>query len=395
MPIRLKYKWHYPNCVARNRAPPSPGAQWRVPDIARRRIRTARMAATIAARYSGGPKKLRRIAGNMERIFINHPTTLRRREGAGNPRCLQPSAKPDLVISLTGGKKFLYPGRRRLARRPISPLLELMGVVGTLQIDFTGANAERPRLGDKSCGGVDRSGSTYSDEGVSLVHGGINRVHMERHLPKPNNVRAEPIRLSTGWAPIEPAEILPPRAYAFTSDAARLEQFTMHMDHMHRTGALMKVVDILGDERQMTSALGQSCLQSGKSEVRRIGLRAHQVPATSVVERVHLIRIAGESLRRRKPHWIELRPYASAVLVAESAKTTFSGDACAGEHENPPAIHFVVRSLWAVRERTRSSIRICGASIAAGDIERRRLRTGADAQMATDCANSQATIKLE
>ena len=59
MPIRLKCKWHYPNCVARNRAPPSRarnGAFQILPDAAFGQREWPRQSppGTAAAQRSSG-----------------------------------------------------------------------------------------------------------------------------------------------------------------------------------------------------------------------------------------------------------------------------------------------------------------------------------------------------
>jgi hypothetical protein len=75
MPIWLKYKWHYP-IASRNRAPPSRarnGAFQILADAAFGQREWPRQSppGTAAGQRSSGA-----LPGNMERIFINHPTTL-------------------------------------------------------------------------------------------------------------------------------------------------------------------------------------------------------------------------------------------------------------------------------------------------------------------------------
>src|ERR1700730_17678468 len=99
----------------------------------------------------------------------------------------------------------------------------------------------------------------------------------------------------------------------------------------------MKVIDVLGDESQVTSPLAKSRLQSSKSEVRRVGLGRDQVSATGIVKRIHFLGIADERLGRGKLHRIEPCPDAGSTLVAECTKAALAGNASASDWENPHA----------------------------------------------------------
>jgi 3-hydroxyacyl-CoA dehydrogenase len=49
------------------------------------------------------------------------------------------------------------------------------------------------------------------------------------------------------------------------------EQFAVHMDDPLRARPLVKIVDVLGTQKEATAALGQTSLQVGKRPVRALG----------------------------------------------------------------------------------------------------------------------------
>jgi hypothetical protein len=76
--------------------------------------------------------------------------------------------------------------------------------------------------------------------------------------------------------------------------AARFQEFAVHVGDAARAGALMQIVDVLGDERQLVAVLGESRVQPGEREMGGVGLRIEDVPAAEIVEGVNLLRVFGE-----------------------------------------------------------------------------------------------------
>jgi hypothetical protein len=120
----------------------------------------------------------------------------------------------------------------------------------------------------------------------------------------------------------------------------------------------MKIIDVLGDKRKIAATLGQCRLQPRKGKVRRIGCRGDQIPAAAIVECVHFVRIAGESLGRRQFSRIEPRPDAGSFSVTECAKATIGGNARAGKRNNLHACPLLCK-LFLPTSESRAQIKAC------------------------------------
>ena len=99
-----------------------------------------------------------------------------------------------------------------------------------------------------------------------------------------------------------------------------------------RPGALVQVVDVLGDHEQVVAELA---LEAGERIVRgvRHGLR-HGVPA-QVVEALHRVGVAGERLGGRDV--LDAVPLPQPAGVAEGGHAALGRDAGAGEHDESHA----------------------------------------------------------
>ncbi len=71
----------------------------------------------------------------------------------------------------------------------------------------------------------------------------------------------------------------------------------MHMNHISRTGALVQIIDILGDEQKLTVKIFFKLRQRpmGAIELNRPG---QKLLAPAVIEAMHEVGIRGETLRR-------------------------------------------------------------------------------------------------
>jgi hypothetical protein len=65
----------------------------------------------------------------------------------------------------------------------------------------------------------------------------------------------------------------------------------MHVDESLGSGALVKIIDVLSDQQEVTSP---ATLKLGKGEVRGVGLNRRELGAAVVIEPVHQLPISAE-----------------------------------------------------------------------------------------------------
>jgi hypothetical protein len=113
--------------------------------------------------------------------------------------------------------------------------------------------------------------------------------------------------------------------------AAGLQDLPVHVHQIARSGALVQVVDVLGDQQQFARPVR---LQPGQGQVRRVGrhLARQEAPAPIVVEVVHPCRIAREGLGRGHVFQAHLGP--DAVGIAEGIQAGFLRDPGAGQDDD-------------------------------------------------------------
>ncbi len=99
------------------------------------------------------------------------------------------------------------------------------------------------------------------------------------------------------------------------------------MDHPAVAGALVQIINILGDQQKMVA---QQILQTRQRQMRRVrrDFRTLQLTTTGVVERLHQRRIAGEAFRRR--HIFHPMLFPQAIGRAEGFDPRLCRDARAG-----------------------------------------------------------------
>jgi hypothetical protein len=100
----------------------------------------------------------------------------------------------------------------------------------------------------------------------------IDRIHLQRHLAKSDYVRSQLSGTAAGRAGYLDAQVFVPWHCPTTDWATGFEQFTVHMDDPLRAHPLVKVVDVLGTQKQAAAALGQTGLQVSKRPVTGVGL---------------------------------------------------------------------------------------------------------------------------
>jgi hypothetical protein len=116
----------------------------------------------------------------------------------------------------------------------------------------------------------------------------------------------------------------------------------VHVEQSAAAGALVQVVDVLGDEQELARPQGVEACQR---QMRGIGpdRRLEEPAATQVVEGLHERGIAGEGLGRR--HILDAMTLPEPVRPAEGGEPRFARDVGAGEHDDPPA-GFLMHGPW-------------------------------------------------
>ena len=105
------------------------------------------------------------------------------------------------------------------------------------------------------------------------------------------------------------------------------------MQHVGAAGALVKIVDILGDHRHVIPFF-----KLGERAVRIVGLRFHKLGTAGIVKIVNQGRITVESGGTGHLHHGIVFPEAAGIAVGLDA--AFSTDACSGEHNEFGEFHF-------------------------------------------------------
>ena len=108
----------------------------------------------------------------------------------------------------------------------------------------------------------------------------------------------------------------------------------MHVQQGGLPGAVVQVVDVLGDDED---GAGMGAAEAGEGVVGGVGLdgRVPELLAAGVVEGLDAGRIAGEGLRRGDVLDAHARP--EAVGVAEGGEAALAADAGAGEDDDAGA----------------------------------------------------------
>ena len=98
-------------------------------------------------------------------------------------------------------------------------------------------------------------------------------------------------------------------------------------------GALVKIIDILGHQRQMAAAFGEARLELGERVMGGVRLGLDQIAPSKIVKRQDARRVTGETFGGRELHRVEARPDPLALLVAERSQSALGRYAGAGEHK--------------------------------------------------------------
>jgi hypothetical protein len=103
----------------------------------------------------------------------------------------------------------------------------------------------------------------------------------------------------------------------------------VHVQHALRPGAIVQVVNILGDQQQLAGPLR---VEPGERVVRGIGFDLGEVRAAFVVEAVDQLGVVRERLWRA--HILDAMPLPQSAGAAKGGDAGFGGNACAGEDDD-------------------------------------------------------------
>lgn len=122
----------------------------------------------------------------------------------------------------------------------------------------------------------------------------------------------------------------------------------MHMNDLPAACPLMQVIDILGDDQNLTR---KHPFKTRQSVMCSIGFGIQSVGPARIIEIMNQLGIGGKSLRGGDLGQIIARP--EPVLVAEGAKPRFSRDPCPRQNNDP--LHFLPLLLPSRLPRAKTS----------------------------------------
>ncbi len=162
------------------------------------------------------------------------------------------------MLALRGDcrEQLLSPFRDDLARGAVPSVIEYARIVGGLEIELAGSRAETPGDADEARGRVHRTGRADGNEQVGVLKRLLDRLHVQRHFAEPDDIRPERSNGAAIGAAVGDTEVLPPVSFGGTKLAADPKQFTVHVHDLVRAGALMQIVNVLGDEGHVMAISG-------------------------------------------------------------------------------------------------------------------------------------------
>ena len=205
-------------------------------------------------------------------------------------------------------------------------------VVGRLEVelDRVGVGAAA-RLQHETRGGIDLARGADRHEQAAALQGGVDLVHVHRHLAEPHDVRPEfAHRLAVGADRLG-REVDIGGEHGAAVHAADLAVAAVHVDDVLRTRLLVQGIDVLGHDGDLAVVF---LLELRQRHVRGIGrdMGGAEHLAGVVVEIEHLLLVAVPGLDGGD--LLEVDPVPQPVLVAERVDAAFLGDARAGQDDD-------------------------------------------------------------
>lgn len=173
------------------------------------------------------------------------------------------------------------------------------------------------------------------DEQIAGRQRRIDPLHPIRHLAEPDDVGPERSRDAAGGAWRQRPEVLLPARPEPAGEAPGGAELAVHVEQPLRAGALVEIVDVLGDDQQVARPCG---IQPRERAVGGVRLHLLQPRPPRVVESVDQGRVAPERLRRR--HVLDAVSFPEPVGAAEGGEAALGRDAGAGQdHDVPDVAH--------------------------------------------------------
>ena len=179
---------------------------------------------------------------------------------------------------------------------------------------------------------VDVPGSTDCRKAITHRKGALDALHEIRHLAKPHNIRTPPPGGAAVRARGGGGEVTGDRRPGPAGCAPGLEEFAMHVHHRGRSGALVEVVDVLGNQGERTGFAGGTVGKLSQSPVGGVRGDGVEFTAPLVVKTMHCFWRAGKCLRGSDLFDPMAGPQAAGGT--ESTEPGFHGHARAGQDED-------------------------------------------------------------
>ncbi len=163
------------------------------------------------------------------------------------------------------------------------------------EVDFDGVavSAVVAGVGGEAGGGVDDAGGADGGEDVGVVEGVLDFVHVVGHFTEPDDVWAESAGFVAGGADVGGGEVVLVPGGVAAGGAEAFADFAMHVEEVFGAGAVVKVVDVLGDQEEgpLPCPVG---FELGQRVVGGVGVDGFELGAPEVVEAVDGFGIFGE-----------------------------------------------------------------------------------------------------
>ena len=194
------------------------------------------------------------------------------------------------------------------------------------KVNFEAMRPRTSRQFDIARSRIDIARRADRNKGIARRKRRLDAHHVVRHLAEPDDVGAQPVGRAARRAAMRAAQIARPARWRTARQTQRAEQFTVHVDDLGRTAALVEVVNVLRDDHHRAR---QRRLQLRQCDMRRVGVDDCQRGTAQVIEALH---IGGRPRERfRCGDILDAAAFPQPVGAAEGGNTRFGRDSGAGE----------------------------------------------------------------
>lgn len=207
--------------------------------------------------------------------------------------------------------------------------VEHRGAGRRFEVEFQRVGAGVAGQFDEAGGGVDGARRADGNEQIAGSDGGLDAVHVVGHFAEPDDIGAQTAGLAAGGAGWVVHQRPAPGAGGAAAGAQRTVQFAVHVDKVVVAGAVVQIIDILGDEEEPAGPLR---LKPGQGAVGGVGRHLAQEGPALVIELLHQCGVAPEGLRGGDIFHPVAFP--QAIVGAKRGHAGFSRNAGAGEDDD-------------------------------------------------------------